>query len=210
MPSGAVSSSPAGASSFLREAARFGAVVRAANASRGLPFALAHDPYPLGAHRFAGAFARAVATAPFQRRVLGLGADAARDQSRQLVLALTLAARAQAAKLLLQADARPSAELFEELTREVFDAPLPAALRDAWPAPAVDAPSRWLGTLGAPALAHALRERFDEDWFHNERAADHLGALASAPTFEEGRLDGVDDLPGLARALAREVEQEVA
>jgi hypothetical protein len=173
-----------GGASFLRAAAKWGFALRAAGAPRSLPFSLSRDPYPVHAHRFAAAFAVAVAEPSFQRRMLGLSARVAAAQSRSLRRSLLFAVRVQAARFLLAARETVDTTLFEELGMRLFGAPLPAALAGAWPEPRVDEPARLLAILHAESFTRTIVDRFDEDWYANPRAGAWLAQIAAAPAFD--------------------------
>ncbi len=186
-----------GASSFARACAAFGAALRVAGASPSLPFALARDPQPLVAGRFAYVFGALPAEAAFQKRVLGNSARVADAQAKVLARTALLHARFQAARTLLADDSRP--DRFEALTEEIYGAPLPRALAGAWPGrPGADLAA----LLTSRPLAKELVDRFDDDWFANPRAVSFVRALASGPAHE----DVPADLTPAATALARAFE----
>lgn len=193
---------PLGGASFLRAAAAWGSALRLRGVARSLPFALARDPYPVGAYRFGGATAIALAEPLLQRKALGVSARAADAQARALRGTLLLHLRTLAARVLLaEGDA---ADRFEELTARVFGASLPAGLRGAWPGPRADDPARLLGAIEAFGFTRALVARFDEDWWRNPRAGAHLAALAAGPVFEPLRPE-----EGAVEAIARAFEEAI-
>jgi hypothetical protein len=167
-----------------------------------MPFALARDPYPIAAHRFGFALAWVVAEPSFQRRILELPSRLAAAQARILRTTVLLFARQVAARAMLAAEERVSQELFEEVGVRLFDAPLPAAMRNAWPEPRLTDAARLDALLGATTFVRDLVERFDEDWFRNPRAGAHMTGLACGPAF--------DDLPipdDASKAMARTFEE---
>ena len=171
-----------GAASFARALGAFGYSLRVAGVSRSLPFALAQDPYPVDAHRFALVFAALVASPTFQRRALHNVARVAQGQARRLAAGALFEARAIAVRALLTDDMEQATpDVFEELSGSLFGGPLPARLRGAWPRARGDEWVRLLALLTAGPLAQELVERFDVDWFANPRAATYLRARASAP-----------------------------
>jgi hypothetical protein len=191
-----------GGASFLRAAAAWGFAWRSRGAPRTMPFALARDPSPASAFRFGFALSAVVASPLFQARALELPARVAASQARALGASMLLHARALSARALLAHEERVPATLFEELTARVFGAPLPAALSDAWPEPAVAEPARLVGLLGARPFVRDLVERYDEDWFRNPKAGTHLVSLACGPAYDD------DPLPdGAATSLARAFEE---
>jgi hypothetical protein len=175
---------PVGGASFLRAAAQWGYALREGGTARSLPFALARDPYATAAHLFGAALAIAVADPVFQKRRLRLAARTGAAQSRALRLVLLHEARFAAMRLLLAAQERVSADDFEELGTRVFGAPLPAALRDAWPQARCDDSARFVAVLRAHTFVRELVSRHDEDWFENPRAGAELSQLASGPVFD--------------------------
>ncbi|MBX3186138.1 MAG: hypothetical protein KF819_03945 [Labilithrix sp.] len=176
---------PIGGATFLRAASQWGAALRSAGAPRSTPFAVARDPYPVAAYRFGHAIATALASPPFQRRVLGLPSRLALAQSRHLRTSMLLHARTLAVRVLLASAAPADARVvFEELTSRLFGAPLPASLEGAWPAARVVDAARIRALLDAHAFVHQLVDRFDEDWFANPKAGAHLASLACGPAFD--------------------------
>jgi hypothetical protein len=194
---------PLGAATFARACAAFGVAFRVAGASPSLPFSLARDPWFVGAHRFGAVFGALPASAAFQRRALGNVARVAEGQARVVARTALLAARLDAARVLLASAPR---DRFEELTARLYGAPLPAALGGAWPRSRDDEAARFVGLVTAADLARELVDRFDEDWFANPRAVLHLRAIASAPAFEPPP----DDLTPNAGRLARAFEEALA
>ncbi len=192
---------PLGGASFLRAAYAYGYALREQGTARSLPFALARDPYATGAHRFGAMLALALADPVLQTKRLGVSRRTATEQARILRLSLFLGLRELAARVLLAAG-ETDAALFEEVTLRVLGAPLPAALRDAWPDVRVDD----LARLGAACQAHAfvadLVNRFDEDWFANPKAASHLASIACGPIAEPIVVD-----PASIAKLARDCEE---
>jgi hypothetical protein len=172
----------AGASSFARASAAFGAALRVAGASPSLPFAIARDPEFTAMHRFACVFGALPTSPVFQKRVLGNVARIADAQARVLARTALLFARLEAARFLLATDRAP--DRFEDLTLRLFGAPLPRPLAGAWPAAHDDTRARLVGLVTAPALSTELVERFDVDWFANPRGVHHLRSIASAPAHE--------------------------
>ncbi len=191
-----------GASSFVRALHEFGAALRRSGArGKGARFALRADPEPVDAYRVGGAFAALGAASAFHRRALGLGARVAAGQARSLGATLLFELRKRAVAWLLARDA--SRGTFEELTTELFGAPLPATLAGAWPFPEDDVASRLLGAADAAPLEAELRERYDEDWFRNPRAFAELRARASLPLYEPPH---EIDAAAVARRLAASAE----
>lgn len=176
--------SPLGGASFLRAAAVFGAALREQGTARSLPFSLARDPYATGAHRFGALFALGLADPVLQEKALGVSRRTAVAQARILRRSAFLGLRVLAARVLLGESESVDPGAFEEITLRVFGAPLPAALRDAWPEARPDDLARLAAACEAKASLDDLVTRFDEDWFRNPRSGAHLGSVACGPVAE--------------------------
>lgn len=175
-----------GGASFLRGAARWAAAVRSHGVARSLPFALARDPYAPEVHAMGCLFAWALADPILQKRQLGVSKSTVDGQSRALRTSLLVSLRLLAARVLFAAEPSVPRDTFEELTTRVFGAPLPDALRDAWPRLREDDFARLSAAAATPTFAQGLVARFDEDWFRNPRAGAHLAAVAAGPVFAAG------------------------
>jgi hypothetical protein len=167
-----------------------------------MPFGLARDPYPAPAFRFGFALASVVAEPSFQKHVLELPSRLANGQTRALRTSMFHHARLVAARALLASQESVSPTSFEELGVRLFGAPLPEAMRDAWPEPRETDASKFVALLGTNAFLASLVGRFDEDWFRNPRAGRHLTSLACGPAFDA---DPVAE--GAAAATARAFEE---
>lgn len=192
------------AASFLRGAHRFGYALRLVGIPRSLPFVLARDPAPIAPHVFGFALGAAMASAPFQRRALGLPNRIARAQARALGVALLWGLRLTCARHVLGAEAEVDREAFAEMGTRLFGLPMPAALRDAWPAAPIDLPARVVGAARAFDFTQDLAARFDEDWFRNPKAGAHLAAVAAGPAW-----DGEPPVEGVARRIGRAFEESL-
>jgi hypothetical protein len=171
-----------GAASFARALSAFGFALRVAFASPSMPFAIAHEPWFVGAHRLAFVFGALVVDPEFYARVLGAGRRTAHAQARLLTRTALMEARLHAARILLGDDAAPAPrDLFEEVSQRLFGVPLDRRLRGAWPSARVDEPARWIALLETWALRDSLRQRFDVDWFRNPRAWFDLRAQGAEP-----------------------------
>ncbi len=193
---------PLGGASFLRSAMAWGHAWKTAGTPRSMPFAIARSPHGTPAHRFGFALAWVVADPIFQRRGLDLPSRVVSAQSRMLRRTAFFYARTVAARALLGAEETVSAAAFEEIGARLFGAPLPAAMRDAWPDPRSSDPARLVALLGARAFVRDLVERYDDDWFRNPRAGSHLTSLACGPADDD---DPIAD--GAPLDLARTFEQ---
>jgi hypothetical protein len=190
-----------GAASFARALHAFGVAAHAAAVPRGIPFALAHEPEPIRAHRFGYAFAALPARDTFHRVALRVSRRVASAQARALARSALFEARAQAARVLLSsAPARRDASLFEEITSLAFGAPLPRSLAGAWPAPRVDEAARLLGLASSERLSREMIERLDVDWFQNPRSVAELRRRASLPE-PPGSVETEESVTSIARAL---------
>lgn len=167
-----------GSASFLRGAYRMGSAIRRALRPRHIPFVVAHAPGDGDGHALGATLALTFASPEFQRRALGLGADAAKDEARALARTALLDVRRAAASLLLHDD---DGERFEELSEAAFGAALPDAMAGTWPRPRGDVHVSWLARAAAPRRVAQLRDRHDEDFFLNPRAAQTLIPWAACP-----------------------------
>ena len=193
---------PLGGATFIRAAASWGFAWRTSGTPRSMPFALARDPYPAPAHRFAFTLAFVVAEPSFQRRALDLPARLATAQARLLRTTMFLHARTVAARALLASEEHVSASMFEEISARLFGAPLPKTMRDAWPEPVASEPARLVGLLGTPVFIRDLVNRYDEDWFRNPKAGTHLTSMACGPAFDDDPI-----AEGAPTVLARAFEE---
>jgi hypothetical protein len=194
---------PMGASSFARALGAFGRALRVAAVAPSLPFALRVDPLGGEENHWAWVFAAIPTQRVFHVRALGLTARVSAAQARAMSIAALVTSRIEAARLLLLHGAP-----FEETTARALGRPLPGAIAGAWPTWNDDAVSRWTGLVGVPARLRELVDRFDEDWFRNPRAADHLRARFSASPVSEPK-DG--EQPAVrALDLARALEAALA
>lgn len=193
---------PLGGASFLRAAASWGFALRTSGTPKSMPFGLARDPYPAPAFRYAFAMTWVVAEPSFQRRVLELPSRLAVAQARVLRTTMLLHARTIAARAILATEEHVSSATFEELSARLFGAPLPPAMRDAWPEQRTTDAARLVALLGARAFVRDLVDRFDEDWFRNPKAGTHLTSLACGPAFDDEPVAETAPL-----ALAREFEE---
>ena len=185
-----------GASSFARALFAFGRALRIAGPSPSLPFALARDPYPVDAERFGLTFASLVTSAPFHRKVLGVGADAAFAQARTgNGMALAHARLAAVRWLVAGADRNER----EELGHRLLGAAPPGDLLAAFPLPRADDASRLLALGTTFPVVTTLVDRHDEDWFRNPRALADLRARASAPA--HAVVGGATDAADVADAI---------
>jgi hypothetical protein len=188
-----------GAASFARGLVAFGAAYRraAAVASRQ-PFACAVPPYFVDAHRFGFAFGSLATTRVYAERGLGLGARVAALQARTLSATALLHTRCIAMTALL---ARAPGRL-EELSSDVFGAPLPQSLVGAFPGSRSD-PARVLALFTTLPFVLRLRDLWDEEWWRSPQAWAFLRSRGAVPGFLPA-----EDEPnprGLARALERQL-----
>jgi len=113
------------------------------------------------------------------------------------------AARSFGAACVLGARMRAACVLGDggERLESVLGRSVPRVVRTAWVGPS-GAGARWRGTFAGLALWGALRERYDEDWYRNPRAAETIRGVAerSGWTSAESWLEelGVEDPADLA------------
>jgi hypothetical protein len=185
-----------GAASFARGLALFGYGLRVASNRGSMPFALARDPWFVGAHKLGFVFGSLAADPEFFARALGLGRRVGGAQARVLARTELLEARASAARFLLGEDEGGPRDAFDDISLRLFGSPMDRRCRGVWPTARVDEPSRWLALLLAPSLRGSLRDRFDVDWFRNPRAWTELRSQGAAPAFEmveEGSVESGGD-----------------
>jgi hypothetical protein len=192
-----------GAASFARALSQFGYAFRVASGQGTLPFALANDPWFVGAHRLAFVFGALAAEPEFHVRALGVGQRIAGRQARVLARTALLEARVGAARVVLGEGEGSPSDAFDDIGARLFGSPLDRRMAGVWPAARADEPARWLALLQAPGLRGALRDGFDADWFRNPRAWTHLVSLGAAPAFETVEESSLE--PGGA-ALVRSFE----
>jgi hypothetical protein len=173
-----------GAASFARALALFGYAFRSASAQATMPFALASDPWFVGAYRLSFVFGGLTADPEFGVRSLGLVRRVAARQARILARTALLEARVGAARVVLGAGEGTTPGEFDDLGERLFGAPLDRRFHGVWPVARADEPARWIALLLSSALRQALREGFDEDWFRNPRAWAHLRSVGAGPAFE--------------------------
>lgn len=187
----------AGASSFALLLANFGRALRRALAPRTLPFVVRRSPKDLDGERFAALFGALAASSAFHRRVLGTSPDRARSDARCVMRALLCEARLSAARVVLAHEP----EALEDVTRRLFQRPMPEALRGAWPLARLGDESRFLAYLDGPSLDQELVELFGDDWFKNPRAFEWMRARATSPA------DTFDETKGSPESLAKAFER---
>ena len=169
---------PISSASFALALARVGEEIALANLPTSQPFAMARSPRSLLAGARGMLFGALPAEPAFSRRVLGLGHGAARDQARKLgrmLLANLLmeALRAHCSTLIADPPSR-AASSYEEFTELAFGGPWPHEARQVLPCPRPEDSGRIRALLQAATDRADLRDRFDEDWFQNPQAQEHL------------------------------------
>ncbi len=188
-----------GAMSFLRLAGTFGAAVADVMVPSATPFAMAHEPLGLRRRVAFVTFALGVATAPFQRRALGLSGYELDDQLRALrrscmQYARIHAARSERLRLGLPSASREARDLAEAFFAGVLSAEVAAQL--AAPGDGFE----FEVLLQGAQLAADAREALDDDWFRNPRAPDWFAERLGSHI---GPYPNLIDAPGAAGALAR-------
>lgn len=200
---------PLGAGSFLLAAARYGEALHREESLRYAPFALAHDPYFVDAHRTGALLALCIASRPFLARELGAGRGPAIDASRVLAVSLLFAHRDRATAMLVALDGprSPAARSSDD----AVGGPHAAA---AYLSPRVsdDEPARFVAALTSREHHDALVSAFDDDYYRNPRAARALRARFALPalatTFVGAPLDGAA-LAERASTVASSLEREL-
>jgi hypothetical protein len=170
-----------GLASELSAADALGRAAAFVHASPALPLALRHASAASVA-RAAGALSMLRFSEPaFLRRRRDLNSREAGEVARRSAAFLLLDARLAAAAALARNLAGPEAiERAQVLCERALLGPIPPGV-GAFLLVRLSAGSAFRGKAWAPALAHALREEFDEDWYENPRAAEPLrGAFARA------------------------------
>lgn len=200
---------PLGAASFLLAAARYGEALHREESLRYAPFALAHDPYFVDAHRTGAVLALCLASPAFLMRELGAGRGAAADASKALAGSLLFALRARATAMLFALD---GARASQALSADSAVGGPSASTAHLSPRVACDEPARWVGALTALERHEALVATFDDDYYRNPRAARALRSRFALPalatTFVSAALDG-DALLARASAVAISLEREL-
>jgi hypothetical protein len=171
----------AGVASEIEACVAIGRAAAALGVAPALPPTL-RRAHPGSVGRALGAlFADLLADPVFVKRARSLDGAAA-DALRRAALAVRLATlRTSAARVAAAASGGGDAQA-ELLARALGapDASMPAALAAPTPlAPDAEAHADLRAAWLAPAIAGALRERFDSDWFRNPRAAEPIAAAAS-------------------------------
>jgi len=167
-----------GATSFCLALARFGEAYARADVPRAAPFVVSRHPFDTRVARRAALFGALPADVTFSRLALGLGRGPALEQARHVARALLSELRLRAMRVLslapLIASATERRTHFEGLTERAIGAAIPGSLSGLMPRLGPADPTSLIGGLMAVADSRRLRERFDEDWFRNPRAAHAL------------------------------------
>lgn len=164
-----------GATSFCRALAVFGEAYAAADVPPTAPFVVSRHPFDTRLARRAALFGALPADPTFTRVALGLGRSRALEQARHVARALLFELRLRAVRVLAasnqQAELSERKAHFEALSERAVGAALPGSLVGLVPRLVPSDPTTLIGGLMAISDARRLRERFDEDWFRNPRAA---------------------------------------
>ncbi|GEM_PF-951957 len=180
-----------GPTSFLRALHAFGCELASAWATNAYPFVLAHRAGRGAGQRLGFLLAGLVTNLAWQRRVLGLHADQAREQVRALANALLFAGHGLCLKVLLARAATQSASALQQAHGqyliEVFGFELPRAFAGLVPRLDTDDAHALIGFWMGLAEHERLRQAFDVDWFRNPRAIETV--LEQSSTIEPAPLD---------------------
>jgi hypothetical protein len=136
------------------------------------PFVLREPPLFVDAHRTAYLFAAITQEPSFHTRALSLAPSRAKDQARDVRLALFLHARTVALSAALGG---PSPDA-EALTALAFGEPMP------WRATREDDMAQLVALVSSLERMDALREREGDDWFRNPKAFSTLRDMSLGPT----------------------------
>jgi len=167
-------------SSLARALAWFGSAVYQAAAARTChSWVLTNRPFDLDRESYSALFATLLASPAFLKRHLGLGTTTAIAQSRALARSLLLSLRMNAALVAVLDAESPDAMVDAHVTcvGRALRTTVPDETAGVVPRYDGRASSRLCGALKAALLMRDLVERFDEDWFDNPRAQDHLTAI---------------------------------
>jgi hypothetical protein len=164
--------------SYLRALAQVGAAWVDATAPADQPFVIAHDPYGLRRRTVGALFGGLPWSAPFARRALGLSGARLVEHRRVLGVAVLVATRAAALRVLCRAGAlggrRAFQDTFEEQVARAFRVPMKPELAGAFFCIHADDLQRFSGVLLAGAENEHLIEKHEEDWYRNPRAIEQL------------------------------------
>jgi hypothetical protein len=173
-----------GMGSELLATEALGRAVAHVHAAAALPFALRHPSAASVARSTGGLLQLRFAEPRFLRKRRDLNVREAGELSR-LTVAFALADSRLAAAAVLARDLAPEYAL--ERAQVLCERALRGTVQPGnalFLLTRISAGSAFRGKLWAPALVHALRERFDEDWYENPHAAEPLrGAFARAGDF---------------------------
>jgi hypothetical protein len=173
-----------GLGSELLAAEALGRALAHVHAAPALPFALRHPSAASVARAAGGLLALRFAEPRFLRKRREQSQREAGDLAR-LAAGFALADGRLAAAAVLARDLDPerALEAAQPLCERALGGQVPPGCALALLV-RISAGSAFRGKLWAPALVYALRERFDEDWYENPRAAEPLrGAFARAGDF---------------------------
>ncbi len=164
--------------SFVRALWYLGAAWDRSNSARSGPFVLACDPYGLRPCILGSLFAALPTLPSWQRKVCGLGWDAAKSYARELLISRLIAVRMAAltAGLRCRLAQGRTALLsdYEDRSRQAIHQSWGAAAAGFLPRIHQDTGQRLLGWLLAESWLVDLTYRFDEDWFRNPRGIQAL------------------------------------
>jgi len=166
--------------SFARALARFGVAVHRGCAERACnSFSLAFRPFDMASASYGALFASLLASIPFLKRRLGLGSEAARHQAVSTGRSLLISLRTRAAQAAVASAGTRDATVDAHVTctSRALRSSVPDETAAVVPRYDPQSPSRLCGALLASVLERELVNRFDDDWFDNPRAHEHLSAI---------------------------------
>ncbi|PIE05964.1 MAG: hypothetical protein CSA75_02040 [Sorangium cellulosum] len=166
--------------SFVRALVRFGGAVHTSCAFRGgVPFCLAVRPFDMGRACYGALFGGLLSSVPFLRRRLGLGTLRARQQAARMGRSMLVALRLNAAKAVLssQVDALEVVNAHVVYGSRALCTTIPDELAAVVPRYDPRSAAWFVGSLRAAQWTRLLIETYDEDWFDNPRAHEHLATV---------------------------------
>lgn len=195
-----------GALSFARGLGCFGIGLLDDARDESRSFATHQHPMGLRRHAWFALFASAVGERSFARRVLGLGRARAREHGRAVAAAFLQTLRIQSwrvvvADALASVDVEQAGDVHAVEGARVLGATPPRRLLGVVPRLRRTDGAALIGFVWASQQRRALIARFDEDWFHNPRAAEWLRDVVRAHSVEpELSREALE--PGLADCVA--------
>jgi hypothetical protein len=170
---------PTGAWTFAQALRALGVALRLHGRDTKAPFAAHAPPHDRRAYVLGEAFMALAATPVFHARARGLARTKAESSARRLTTTRLLERRHRALRVRLAIELekgrRSFLDAFESLASDAIGGETPRALAAFLGAPGPLGPAedsaRFQAFFEGDALAKALVERFDDDWWRNPKAA---------------------------------------